>query len=288
MKVAIIGGSGRMGRWLASFLLKDGQDVVAIGRNKSKLREVKQQLGIETATSPDAVKTADVVLISVPMDSFEAVVKQLSPYLRPEQIIMDITSIKATPVEVMHRYIKTGKVLGTHPMFGPGAKDLSHQNVVLTPTSKKETALAQKVKQYLEARGASVALMTPQEHDELMAVVLGLAHFIALVSADALLSFDKLKQMEKVGGTTYRLLLTLAESVLTEDAEFYASLQMNLPKMPEIHGLFQKKARAWASLVKSKDSRGFIERIDALKDKLAKSDPDFKRAYENMYRLLGG
>ncbi len=86
----------------------------------------------------------------------------------------------------------------------------------------------------------------------MMAVVLGLAHFIALVSADALLSFDKLKQMEKVGGTTYRLLLTLAESVLTEDAEFYASLQMNLPKMPEIHGLFQKKARAWASLVKIK------------------------------------
>jgi prephenate dehydrogenase len=130
--------------------------------------------------------------------------------------------------------------------------------------------------------------MTPQEHDEMMAVVLGLAHFIALVSADALLSFDKLKQMEKVGGTTYRLLLTLAESVLTEDAEFYTSLQMNLPKMPKIHGLFQKKARAWASLVKSKDSRGFIERMDALKDKLAKSDPDFKRAYEKMYRLLGG
>jgi prephenate dehydrogenase len=288
MKVAIIGGSGRMGRWLASFLLKDGQDVVAIGRNKSRLREVKQRLGIRTATSLEAVKTADVVLISVPMDSFEAVVKQLSPYLRPEQIIMDITSIKATTVEVMHRYIKTDKVLGTHPMFGPGAKDFSHQNVVLTPTSKKETTLAQKVKQYLEARGARVALMTPQEHDELMAVVLGLAHFITLVSADALLSFDKLKQMERVGGTTYRLLLTLAESVLTEDAEFYASLQMNLPGMAEIHALFQKKAQAWASLVRSKDSHRFVERMDTLKDKLAKSDPDFKRAYEKMYRLLKG
>jgi prephenate dehydrogenase len=288
MKVAIVGGSGRMGRWLARFLLKDGQEVVAIGRNENKLREVKQQLGIKTATSLDAVKTADAVLISVPMDSFEAVVEQLSPYLRPQQIIMDITSIKATPVEIMHRYIKTGKVLGTHPMFGPGAKDFYHQNVVLTPTSKKETALAQKVKQYLEARGAGVALMTPQEHDEMMAVVLGLTHFIALVSADALLSFDQLKQMEKIGGTTYRLLLTLAQSVLTEDAEFYASLQMNLPKMPEIHALFQKKAQAWASLVRNKDSHRFVERMDVLKDKLAKSDPDFKRAYEKMYRLLEG
>jgi prephenate dehydrogenase len=287
MKIAIIGGSGRMGRWLARFLLKDGQEVVAIGRNENKLREVKQQLGIETATSLDAVKTADVILISVPIDSFESVVKQLPP-LRPGQTAMDITSIKARPVEIMHRYLKTDKVLGTHPMFGPGAKDLTNQNVVLTPTNKTETALAQKVKQYLEARGAGVVLMTPQEHDEMMAVVLGLAHFIALVSADALLSFDKLKQMEKVGGTTYRLLLTLAQSVLTEDAEFYASLQMNLPKMPEIHTLFQKKAQAWASLVRNKDSHRFVERMDVLKDNLAKTDPDFKRAYEKMYRLLEG
>jgi prephenate dehydrogenase len=287
MKVAIVGGSGRMGRWLASFLLKDGQDVVAIGRNKSRLREIKQQLGIKTATSLDTVRTADVILISVPIDSFESVVKQLPP-LRPGQTVMDITSIKTRPVEIMHRYIKAGKVLGTHPVFGPGAKDFSKQNVVLTPTSKKETALAQKVKQYLKARGGRVVLMAPQEHDEMMAVVLGLAHFIALVSADTLLSFNQLKQMEKVGGATYRLLLTLAESVLTEDADLYASLQMNLPKMPEIHGLFWKKAQAWASLVRNKDSHRFVERMDALKDKLAKSDPDFKRAYENMYRLLEG
>lgn len=287
MKVAIIGGSGRMGRWLVAFLLKDGQEVVAIGRNENKLREVKQQLGIETTTSLDAVKTADIVLISVPIDSFETVVQQLPP-LHAGQTIMDITSIKAVPVEIMHRDIKTGKVLGTHPMFGPGAKDFSHQHVVLTPTSEKETALAQKVKDYLEVRGAGVALMTPQEHDEMMAVVLGLAHFIALVSADALLSFDNLKQMEKVGGTTYKLLLTLAESVLTENAEFYTSLQMNLPKMPEIHTLFQKKTQAWASLVRSKDSCRFVERMDALRDRLAKSDPDFKKAYDNMYRLLGG
>jgi prephenate dehydrogenase len=286
MKIAIIGGSGRMGHWLADFLQKDGQDVVAIGRNKSKLREIKRQLGIKTATSLDTVKTADIILISVPIESFEPVVKQLPP-LRPGQTVMDVTSIKAAPVEIMHRYFKTGKVLGTHPLFGPGAKDLSKRNVVLTPTNEKETTLAQKVKQYLEARGAKVALMMPQEHDEMMTVVLGLSHFVALVSADTLLSFNKLKQMEKIGGTTYRLLLTLAESVLTEDAEFYASLQMNLPKMPEIHALFHKRAQAWASLVRNKDSHRFVERMEALKDRLAKSDPNFKKAYEKMYRLLG-
>ncbi|MBI4268180.1 MAG: prephenate dehydrogenase/arogenate dehydrogenase family protein, partial [Chloroflexi bacterium] len=228
MKVAIIGGSGKMGRWFADFLLREGQEVTIIGRDEKKLLAVKQQLDVEVATSIAAVEKADVVLISVPIDSFEGVVRQLQPCLRPEQIVMDITSIKALPVEIMHKYLKTGRVLGTHPVFGPGAKDIVNKNFVLTPTTEEETALAQKIKGYLEARGARVALMMPQDHDEMMAVILGLAHFIAIVSAETLLNFENLQQMSAIGGSTYKLLLTLAESVISEDADFYASLQMNL------------------------------------------------------------
>ena len=287
MKVAIIGGSGKMGQWFASFLLKDGQEVVITGRNEKKLLEAKEQLGVEVATDNiKAVESADVVLISVPIDSFEEVVKQLPPYVHPKQVIIDITSIKVSPVETMHKYIKTGLVLGAHPMFGPGAKDIRNQNFVLTPTNEPETALAQKVKQYLEERGARVTLMTPQEHDEMMAVILGLSHFIAIVSADTLLSFDKLKQMEAIGGSTYKVLVMLIESVISEDPELYASLQMNLPKLAEIEALFQKNSKAWADIVRNKDSQEFIRRMNTLKDRLEKSDPDFRSAYENMYKLL--
>lgn len=56
MKLAIIGGSGKMGRWFAGFLLKDGKDVVITGRNERKLLEAKRQLGVEVATNAGAVK----------------------------------------------------------------------------------------------------------------------------------------------------------------------------------------------------------------------------------------
>ncbi len=287
MRVAIIGGSGKMGRWFASFLLKDGKEVIITGRNERKLKEAKQQLGVEATTSLEsAVKGADVVLLSVPIDNFEKVVKQLQPHLNSKQIVIDITSIKVFPVETMHKYIKTGLVLGAHPVFGPGAKGVRNQNFVLTPTNDNETTLAQKIRQYLEERGARVTLMTPHEHDEMMAVILGLSHFIAIVSADTLLSFDKLKQMEAIGGPTYKLLLTLAESVITEDPELYASLQMNLPQITEMEELFQRSSRIWADIVKNKDSQEFIKRMNVLKDRLEESDPDFRKAYENMYRLL--
>ena len=288
MRIAIIGGSGKMGRWFAGFLLKDGKEVVISGRNQTKLLEAKKQLGVEIASNVEAVKSADVVLLSVPIENFAEVVKEISPHLKPKQIVVDITSIKVFPVATMHQHLKTGLVLGVHPLFGPGAKGVTNQNFVLTPTDDDEKALVQKVSDYLEAKGAKVCLMTPQEHDETIAVVLGLSHFIAIVSADTLLSSDKLKLPEPIGGITYKVLLTLVESVISENPELYASIQMNLPNITEVEELFHKKVGEWAGLVKSKDHQKFVQQMNLLKDKLEKSDPNFGKAYENMYRLVAG
>jgi len=179
-------------------------------------------------------------------------------------------------------------VLGAHPMFGPGARGIANQSFVLTPTNEEETALAQKIREYLETRGARATLMNPDEHDEMMAVILGLSHFIAIVSADTLLSFDKLKQMRAIGGSTFKLLLTLAEGVISEDPEFYTSLQMNLPNIAEVEKLFQRRAKTWADLVENKDRDKFAQRMNELKDRLYQVNPDFGKAYEDMYKLVEG
>jgi len=287
LKIAIIGGYGKMGRWFTEFFLNDGKEVIIAGRNEAKLLEAKQQLGVEITTSnAEVVRGADVVLISVPIDSFDGVVKEIAPHTHPEQTILDVTSVKVSPVESMHRYIKAGLVLGAHPVFGPGAKGAANQNFVLTPTNEREETLAQKVKKYLEAKGARVTLMTPEEHDELMSIVLGLSHFIAIVSADTLLSAGNLKKTRAVGGITYKMLLTLVESVVSEDAGLYASLQMNLPGVKEVERLFQGKAKAWAELVASGDRRQFVQRMTALKSILEQDTPDFGKAYEDIYRIV--
>ena len=40
--------------------------------------------------------------------------------------------------------------------------------------------------------------------------------------------------MKKIGGTTFKLLYTLIESVISEDPELYASLQMSFPNIKEV------------------------------------------------------
>ncbi len=277
-----------MGRWFAGYLIKDGREVVITGRNKKKLLEAGQQLGIESAGNEEAVSSADVVVISVPLDNFERVVEEISPFTHSGQVILDVTSVKVFPVEVMHRLIKKAQVLGVHPMFGPGARDIANQNFVLTPTNGAEETLAKKVREYLETRGARVTLMSPEEHDEMMTVVLGLSHFIAIASADTLLSFNGLRRMGEISGSTYKVLLTLAEGVISEDPEFYASLQMNLPGIAEVEGLFQKRVKEWAELVAGKDRTRFTERMHALKGKLKESGSDFGKGYENMYKIVEG
>ncbi len=288
MRFAIVGGSGKMGQWFARLLCEEGEQVMLIGRDEEKLRKVQRQLDVEVTTDIGMVRDVDVIILSVPLDAFESVVRQLSSHTSSGQIVMDVTSLKVQPVDIMHRYITSAVTLGLHPVFGPGAKSPDKQNFVLTPTSEREVALAEKVKGHLEARGARVTLMTPQEHDEMMTVILGLAHFIAIVTADTLLAQSKFQQMKEIGGTTFKVLYTLVESVISEDPELYTSLQMGFPGIGEIEGQFLRNAAIWADFVKNKDSQGFADRMSALKGILENTDPHFEKAYEDLYKITEG
>lgn len=285
MKAAIIGGAGKMGQWLTAQLQQNGIEVVITGKNPAETTAAAKKLGVTAATNTHAVKQADIVIFAVPLDAFEAVVKEIAPLARYEQIFIDITSLKTKPVDIMHRYIRKGTILGTHPVFGPGAKSVSNQNFVLTPTNEEESMLAGKTRQYLEEQGANVSIMAPEEHDQMMSVVLGLAHFIAIVSADTLLGFENFQEMKKIGGTTFKVLYTLVESVISEDPELYASLQMSFPNIKDVEALFVEKTKTWAELVKADDRQGFARKMNALREKLEKTDPAFHHAYENMYRI---
>ncbi len=277
-----------MGQWFARLLAQEGHEVLLVGRSEEKLRAVQQELDVDITTDVSRVGDANAIILSVPLDTFEAVVKQIAPHTHSGQNVVDFTSLKAEPVDIMHRHITSAVTLGTHPVFGPGAKSLVNQNFVLTPTNDGETALADKVRDYLEAKGARVSLMAPEEHDRMMTVILGLAHFIAIVSADTLLRMERFQEMKQIGGTTFRVLYTLVESVISEDPELYASLQMSFPDIGEIEGQFQQSVKTWADLVKSGDRQAFVDRMSALKDRLEETDPHFQKAYEDMYRITDG
>ncbi|UCH70969.1 MAG: prephenate dehydrogenase/arogenate dehydrogenase family protein [Candidatus Bathyarchaeota archaeon] len=270
MKVAIIGGTGKMGRWFAKFFLDEGMQVIVSGRSKKKLLRIRDELGVEIADNVKAVKGADRVLISVPIENFEEVVKEIHLHVGSDQVVMDICSVKEFPVRVMHEYIKNGTTLGTHPMFGPRADKIQNQNFILTPTDSKERKFADDFKSWLEEKQVNVSIMSPKKHDELMSAVLGLPHFIGIVVYDTLLNCVDLVETKRVAGTSYKLLLTLAETVASQNPEFCASLQTNLPKIESVEGLFCEKAREWLDAVRQKDRAALADKMRFVEAKLEK------------------
>ncbi len=285
MRTAVL-GSGKMGIWFAKYCKSKGDTVVLAGRNTEKLAELKNELGVEIADFPTAVRGADRVLICVSISSFEDVVKTISPAVHTGQPIMDICSIKEYTVDIMHQHLKDALVLGTHPVFGPGSNGVAHKAYVLTPTNSKEQAYAEKVKTWLEKDQAHVFIMTPQKHDELMGIVLGFPHFLGLAACETLIEQPGFSESKKLAGTTYRMLVTLAESVAMETPDLYANVQTKLANLDKMEKLFITNAQQWLNLMKKKDSNALMERINQLRTKLEKTDNQYAKSYETMYKML--
>ena len=286
MKTAVL-GAGKMGIWFAKFCKEKGDNIVLADRKAEKLSKLGKELGVETTTNfVEAVKEADEIMICVSISSFEEVVKKIGPSIHDGQAVFDICSIKEFPVKVMHDNIKHGLILGTHPLFGPGSSGVKHKTYILTPTNAAEAKLADVFKKWLEKEEAHVFVMTPQKHDQLMSVVLGLPHFLGLAACETLLEQKDLAETKQVAGTTYRMLFTLAEATALETPDLFANLQIRLPEMGKIEEAYIAKAQEWLDLLKQKNPQAIVERMEKLKVKLQKADPDFAESYEVMYRML--
>ncbi|MEM5789508.1 MAG: prephenate dehydrogenase/arogenate dehydrogenase family protein, partial [Syntrophobacteraceae bacterium] len=86
--VAIIGGLGEMGRLFCRFFESQGFKVSAA------------DLG--TALTPEeAVRNFDIIVFSVPLHETVAIIRGLVPFMRPGQLVMDLTSLKTAPVREM-------------------------------------------------------------------------------------------------------------------------------------------------------------------------------------------
>jgi len=276
-----------MGRWFTRFFKDEGYSVVVSSRTRSKLEALRDEFGVELADSNvEAVEGADWVLVCVSLDGLEGVLMEIGSRIQSGQVVMDIGSIKEIPVNLLHKYVKKGITLGTHPVFGPGAKSLEGQNFVLTPVNEEERRFAAEFKGWLEERDAKVAVTSPRRHDELMSLVLGFPHFVGLVAGDALMNNSDFVEAKQVGGASYKLLLTLVEAVSSEEPVFYSNLHMSLPEMEKIEGLFLEKVEEWLKLVRTKDCGGFRRKMEQVKKRLKELDPDYERYYQLMYRLL--
>ena len=273
MRITILGGAGGMGEWFARFF-KDNNCDVRIVDISDKTETVANELGVQFSTADilelneeglkEAFADTDVVLVSVPVDITGRVIERVGPEMHEGSLLMDVTSVKRAPVEMMEKCTNEGvEVLGTHPLFGPSAKSLRGMPVVFVPVRKG--LLYEEIYELFERHGAKIELLTAEEHDEIMAVIQGLPHFILFAYGIALkdLDFD-VERARRFTGPMYEVVLDFVGRLLHQDPQLYAQIQTNF-EMNAVHETFLAAATRLSELVSEGNVDAIMEEMQMAK-----------------------
>ncbi len=283
MKIAIIGGAGRMGRWLTRYFASQGHKVVISGVKLDKLKAFAQEAGVDFAeNNVKAVEDADLVMVSVPIPATARLIREIVPHLRKGAVIAEIASLKFGIIETLCEVSKLGVVpLSLHPLFGPGAQKLKGNKIVVIPVvdSKTEIKLAKEL-----FREAQIIVADADEHDRLMALTISLPYFMNIAFASVLSEGD-ISTLKKFGGTTFAFQLTLTESVMSEDPALHASIQMHGKYALKCVDTLLSKSEILRKMISERNEKGFIDFYNKIQSSLSK-DTDFPKAYERVYRAL--
>lgn len=210
--IGLIGGYGRMGRMFERLFAADGCAVRLADRS-------------DDPTYGGLVTDCDVVLVTVPIAETEAVLGRIGPHLRADQLLTDFTSVKAGPVRAM--LATRASVIGCHPLFAPMASPAG-QNVVLCPA--RPGPWLPWYADFFRRHGMSVAEMTPEAHDEAMAFIQGLTHFINITFARTLQTRQAdLEQILRVCSPVYQVLFAILCRILSGDPALYGHIQVANP-----------------------------------------------------------
>jgi prephenate dehydrogenase len=283
-KVAILGGTGKMGRWFARFFKTKGYRVVIGGRSPQKNRIIAEELGVESASSnSDAVRGASIVVVSTSIETVPETIMKIKDSIGRGSIVFDIASVKtgiSEALEVLHA--KGARVTSIHPMFGPGADSIKGKKIIVVPVVKDDTATAWVV-DFFQKEGADVHMVkNAEEHDRIVAITLSLTHFLN-ISLGRVLARQDIQKVKELAGTTFSLQLTLAEAVLSEDPELYYGIESLNPFFKELAVDLMSAMKETYMDLDSKEA--FVKHFIESREGLAK-DSQFSTAYERFYRAL--
>ena len=188
--VGLIGGS--IGMALRQKNL--AKNVVGIGRRQASLR-VARRVGAVSHTTIDidkGVAEAELVIVCSPVGRIVEHVRQAARHCPEKTLITDAGSTKQSIVDALDGSLDRGcRFLGSHPLAGSekagaanAAADLFDGRLaILTPTKNTRAEDFDLLEQFWQSLGSVVIQMTPEEHDQALALTSHLPHMAAAALA---------------------------------------------------------------------------------------------------------
>ena len=279
MRVAVIGGTGRMGKWFTRYFIANKHDVAIFGRDSKKVKRVAEDMGAKTLNSLEDCKNSEVIVIAVPTYATPKYIEQIAPKLKKSTTLIEITSIKEVVMAVLKK-VKNGSVLSIHPLFGPGAniKAVNRYAIIPVLDSAKEKSSFKKLFPQSE-----VLVVQAEEHDIAMAKVLSLTHFMNALFLKTI--GENTDDISKLSGTTFGIQLALAMGVMHDEPKQLASLQVQNPHFKDVLNEMIKNATEWQSLIAAGKQDMLSAKYNEIKSAIEKKKA-FRESYDKMYAMF--
>lgn len=284
MQITIIGAAGRMGAWFTRYFLSRGDDVFVHDLDKPGLQKLKKAGATVVDDLKKTVVDSDAVMICVPINTTKRAILQVSKHMMIGSTLIEISSIKhgvhKTLAEVARLY--SLKPLCIHPLFGPGAEGIKNMRVAVIPVIKVHAEMRNARKLFA---GALLVTVDVDEHDKMIAVVLGLTHLMNAILARILADENRLAEFQEVAGTTFKLQSLLTQSIMNDDVNLFTSLIMSNPYTRRHARNLMNVTQQLCNYVINENPRGLANAYTKTRDKIA-AQTKLEKSYETMYEVL--
>lgn len=186
-EIAIL-GSGLLGASLALALQKTSR-IRLWGRRESSIEEAKRRDIAEICTTDllEAVSGADLIIFCTPLEAMGEIARQILPLLGEKTAVTDVGSVKAPITLELESLFGSERFVGSHPMAGSEQSGTAAARAdlfagaacIVTPTEKTSRNLVENISAFWKAFGCEIHHLSPQIHDEQIALISHLPHLIA-------------------------------------------------------------------------------------------------------------
>jgi chorismate mutase/prephenate dehydrogenase len=258
--ILVVGGAGKMGRWLARFFESQGHRV-----RVHDLAGVADEGDFpRAATLAEGLSDATMAFVAVPLDRVGEAIDEIAA-TGYRGLVCDVASLKEHLKPALERARAAGlAVTSVHPMFGPGARTLSDKVICVCDCG--DARATARVEALFRETAATLVPLSLERHDEIAAYVLGLSHLVNLLFARVLaesgLSYGELAA---VGSTTFRRQFGTTVSVALENPSLYYSIQRSNRFTERVFRELESAASDWIGWVERSRPEAFAAGMESVR-----------------------
>ena len=258
----VIGGLGRMGDWMARYLDTVGYsvEVADTGTGESLFEQISDW--------ESQVDRFDVIVVAVPLRIGNMILKRLAE-LKPAALVFDIGSLKSPLREGLAAVEAAGlRACSVHPMFGPNELMLSGRHILFCDLGDPDAL--EETRAMFAHTAADCVTLSLEEHDEVMAWVLGLSHIINIAFASTIAqSGESMPLVNRISSSTFNAQLKVATQVVSENPHLYYEIQQGNTRTGEVHDRFLAVLDELSRAVREGDEQAFVDAMEMARLKLS-------------------